>query len=280
MISPGDDAPDAGTKVARDVHRQLGAGVRFEWGITGARSLAHPQGVVVVVDVLSFTTTVAIAVAKGTKVLPFRWRDPRASAFAQAEGAVLAVGRSEMRADHPWSLSGAALIEAPPIERLVLPSPNGSAICAAVQGQAELVVAASLRNASAVAPWLLRRGFGSAERPICVVAAGELWESDGALRPSLEDLLGAGAVISRLIAAGCDASPEAALAAATYAAIDDVPAAVRSCASGIELAADGYPADVEVAVDLGVDSVVPVLLDGGFVDGAAMDGGAGTARDR
>lgn len=89
--------------------------------------------------------------------------------------------------------------------RLVLPSPNGSAIASATAGT---VVAACLRNATAVARWL---GFRLADSgtAVTVIAAGERWP-DGSLRPALEDLLGAGALLSALCAGtGISASPEA-----------------------------------------------------------------------
>ena len=97
-------------------------------------------------------------------------------------------------ADQPWSLSPAALLRAPYTPRLVLPSPNGSTIAAAASG---LVLAACLRNASAVGRWLAAHGYGTPSRPVLVVPAGERWP-DGSLRPSLEDGLGAGAVIAAL----------------------------------------------------------------------------------
>ena len=51
--------------------------------------------VAVVVDVLSFTTTLTIAVGQGTRVFPFGWKDDRAAAHAAEKDAVLAVGRLE-----------------------------------------------------------------------------------------------------------------------------------------------------------------------------------------
>ena len=72
--------------------------------------------------------------------------------LAEREGAVLAAGRRAASAGHPWSLSPAALRAAPAPERLVLPSPNGSAIAAAAP-PGVTVVAACLRNATAVGRW-------------------------------------------------------------------------------------------------------------------------------
>jgi hypothetical protein len=50
---------------------QSGAGVRFEWGPAGADRLVTAAACLVVVDVLSFTTAVSVAVEKGTQILPF-----------------------------------------------------------------------------------------------------------------------------------------------------------------------------------------------------------------
>ncbi|MEW2393538.1 hypothetical protein AB0933_34770 [Streptomyces venezuelae] len=109
-------------------------GVRFDWGPTGAERLASDAACLVVVDVLSFTTAVTVAVEAGTRVFPYRWRDETAAAFAEQMGADLAVGRRMATPTAPWSLSPAALRRAPFTPRLVLPSPNGSAIAALAGG--------------------------------------------------------------------------------------------------------------------------------------------------
>jgi 2-phosphosulfolactate phosphatase len=168
---------------------QASHGVRFDWGPAGAAKIASAESCLVIVDVLSFTTSVTVAVETGTRVFPYPWGDETAGAFAAGKQAVVAVGRSSVTATTPWSLSPAALRRAPFTPRLVLPSPNGSAIAAAARAQT--VVAGCLRNASAVGRWLAQHGFGTLERPLAVIAAGERWPDDS-LRPALEDLLGAG----------------------------------------------------------------------------------------
>ncbi|MEV5983204.1 2-phosphosulfolactate phosphatase [Streptomyces sp. NPDC052114] len=241
---------------------QAGHGVCFEWGPVGAERLAAGAACLVVVDVLSFTTSVTVAVEAGTRVHPYRWRDESASAFAEQVGAALAVGRRAATDAAPWSLSPAALRRAPFTPRLVLPSPNGSAIAAAAADAT--VVAASLRNATAVGGWLVAHGYGTVDRPVAVIASGERWP-DGSLRPSLEDLLGAGAVIAVLREQGrTGLSPEAEGAAAVFTSAPDVGAAVAASASGRELAAGGFAADVAVATELDASAVVPVLTDGAF----------------
>ncbi|MDI3402740.1 2-phosphosulfolactate phosphatase [Streptomyces cavernicola] len=245
-----------------DWFTQAGHGVRFEWGPAGAGLLAQDAACLVVVDVLSFTTAVTVAVEAGTKVFPYRWRDATAQEFADEVGARLAVGRRMADETSPWSLSPAALRRAPFASRLVLPSPNGSSIAAAA-GEST-VVAGALRNASAVGRWLAGSGFGTAERPVLVVASGERWP-DGSLRPALEDLLGAGAVIAALHRSGRDLlSPEAAMASAAYESVPDIAATLAACASGRELIAGGYADDVAVAAESDACEVVPVLIDGAF----------------
>ncbi|MFF0543995.1 2-phosphosulfolactate phosphatase [Nocardia thailandica] len=245
--------------------RQQGWGVRLDWGRAGAAAVGPGSAVLVVVDVLSFTTAVSVLADAGTTVLPYRWRDETAAAHAAAHGAALAVGRREVSAARPWSLSPAALRAAPFTERLVLPSPNGSAIAASVTGTP--VVAASLRNAGAVADWILAQGWGTAARPVSIVAAGEQWPGTDTLRPAVEDWLGAGAVAAALAAGGAGPpSPEALVAAAAHTPDADLAALVTDSASGRELAGNGFAADVAVAVELGASAAVPVLTPAGFVD--------------
>lgn len=236
-------------------------GLRLEWGLTGSQEVSPGRGALVVVDVLSFTTAVTVATARGVSVYPAAWHDERAAELAARVDARLAVGRGEVTRDHPWSLSPAALAAAPAPARLVLPSPNGSSIAAASDG---IVVACSLRNVAAVARWLRDRA-GTPEDPISVIAAGERWP-DGSLRPALEDLLGAGALLSALAELEDYAiSPEAEAALATFRGTGSVANAVRGCASGLELVHRGFEQDVEIAAELDVSTAVPVLTDGAFV---------------
>jgi len=51
-----------------------------------------------IAQLLSFTTTLCVAVERGMTVLPYRWKDERAAAHAEQHGATLAVGRLEGRA--------------------------------------------------------------------------------------------------------------------------------------------------------------------------------------
>jgi 2-phosphosulfolactate phosphatase len=238
-------------------HRQGGYALRMEWGPTGASAIGSDVDVAVVVDVLSFTTTLTVAIERGMRVHPFRWKDERAAAYAAERGAVLAGPRGP-----GVSLSSAAMLEVSGVDRIVLPSPNGSAISFGLAEGAAGVVGASLRNRTAVARWV------PAGTRVAVVAAGERWP-DGSLRPAVEDLWGAGAVLAALVDLGhTDLSPEARVAEQAFRAVAaQIEAELMACASGRELVDAGFGADVGVAAELDTTEVVPVLDGDAFVRG-------------
>ncbi|MCW2759191.1 MAG: hypothetical protein JWO46_2937, partial [Nocardioidaceae bacterium] len=225
--------------------------VRLEWALPGARLLGPAATVTVVVDVLSFTTTLTVALDRGAVVFPYAWADDSAREYAVARDAVLAAGR---RTAGPGqvSLSPGSIRAAASFDRLVLPSPNGSTICAALADTGTRVLAASLRNRSAVAAALVPVLAGGGT--VALVPAGERWP-DGSLRPAVEDLWGAGAVVAALGPA--DLSPEAAAAAAAYGLVaGDVPAHLAACASGMELRSGGFADDVAIAAELDASTAV------------------------
>ncbi len=229
--------------------------VHCEWGRAGLAALAPSADVVIIVDVLSFATCVEIAVSRDAVVLPFGWRDARASAFAERMGAALAGARGSCG----LSLSPDSMLGLAPGARVVLPSPNGATLSlAAGPGR---VLTGCLRNATAVA-----RAAAAAGARILVLPAGEQWP-DGSLRPCLEDWLGAGAILAalaeRLSPAALSVEADAARAAAG-AARGALSRALRDCASGRELIERGYEADVELAAALDVSEAVPALRDGAY----------------
>jgi 2-phosphosulfolactate phosphatase len=250
-------------------HDQSTHRIRMEWGPTGAAAV--PADYAVVVDVLSFTTTLSVAIERGIEVFPFRWRDSRAAEHAMRHGATLAVGRFEAlsRGDaRHVSLSPASLAEVEGIRRLVLPSPNGSTIAFALAESGAQVLGACLRNAGAVARWLQPKLADGAS--VVVVPAGERWYDD-TLRPAVEDLWGAGAVLAALVVAHeDDASPEARMAVAAWQAAS-LPTDLLRCAGGIELTEAGFAADVEISAQHDVSEVVPVLVGESFRDATELE---------
>jgi 2-phosphosulfolactate phosphatase len=246
------------------VVQQSSYGVRFDWGASGGRAIAEGADVVVVVDVLSFSTSLSVAADLGIVVLPYPWESEDAETYAAQNRAVLAVGRSAAGPGQV-SLSPASVRRAGLIDRLVLPSPNGSAISVELASIATTVVGASLRNASAVASWIARE-HDAETASIAVVAAGKRWP-DGSLRPAIEDLWGAGAVLAALEDHDWPGlSPEAAMAADAYRLIAGREEShLMVSASGRELVEAGFAEDVEVAAEVGASATVPLLSDRGFI---------------
>jgi 2-phosphosulfolactate phosphatase len=81
------------------------------------------------------------------------------------------------------------------------------------------------------------RTFGG---PVGLVPAGERYP-DGSLRPAVEDLIGAGAILHAL---DDRPSPEARAAVAAFLhTASDLPATLTACTSGRELTARGQAAD-------------------------------------
>ena len=282
-----------------------------------------------IVDVLSFCTSVDIAVGRGARVLPQRWADAAvesedaaapsaattstattstpttstvatsaaatsaaaseaaatrgaaareaaaASSVAAREAAAAGAVSAGRRDGTGPSLRPSSLVGLPPDTLLALPSPNGATLCAAAARHGAVVLAGCLRNATAVAAAALAVG-----RPIGLVPAGERWPDD-TLRAAAEDALGAGAIAARLQQGGTAAaeseqchpaavgdglalSPEAQLVAAQFAEARKcgLLATLSDLASGRELIADGYGADVQLAADLDVSAAAPRLVDG------------------
>jgi 2-phosphosulfolactate phosphatase len=250
-----------------DPYIQSGFRARFDWGLAGARNLAPEVAVVAVFDVLSFTTALTVAVDNGIEVFPFRWRDERAEAFAAEHDAVLAVGRSQGGPGR-ISLSAPTIRAARGVQRLVLPSPNGSTISHDVAELGAAVIGVSLRNADAAAEWTIRRLAGQPDASVAAIAAGERWP-EGELRPAVEDLWGAGAYLAALDERGFGPlSPEARATAAAYTAVaDDIGAQLRASVGGQELIGWNYPADIEIAAELNSTAVVPLLSGASFTSG-------------
>jgi 2-phosphosulfolactate phosphatase len=252
-------------------HQQTDYRVRFDWGLDGATAVTAGADVAVLIDVLSFTTTLSVALDRGIVVLPYGWQDSTAEVYARDHNAVLAVGRSQAAGGTGLSLSPAAVRAHPePPARLVLPSPNGSTIAHQLGAAGVDCLGACLRNAAAVATWLNRPGSNA--QTVAVIAAGERWPGGG-LRPAVEDAWGAGAVLTELGRLGwTDLSPEAESVRAGYESVRGREGIVLlQCASGQELVERGFGADVEIAAEVNRSTCVPQLRGQQFARFVAAD---------
>jgi 2-phosphosulfolactate phosphatase len=238
------------------------AQVHVEWGPPGARLAGQRGDLVVIVDVLAFSTSVVLTTTKGGTALSYSEAEleemggrDRAAELLDAE----IVARDRAATTARFSLSPASLATITTGDRLIFTSLNGAA-CTAAAAAAPFVIVGALTNASATARtvrYLLDAGVA---RRCTIVACGERWTSvadePDSLRPSIEDLLGAGSIVAAL--EGLTESPEASLAAASFRAVEDeIPSVLRRSVSGRELIERGFPDDVELAAAVDSSEAVP-----------------------
>ncbi len=235
------------------IYDQAEFDLRCEWGIQGVSQLAPISDVIVIVDILSFSTSVEIATNNGAIIYPYQWRDDSAVEYAKSVQAELSRGRLSKEG---YSLSPASLTKIPAGTKLVVPSPNGSSLTL-LTGKTP-TIAGCLRNSEAVAKFAQR--YGSR---IAVIPAGEKWEDD-TLRPAWEDLIGAGAILSFF---NGNLSPEAETAVATFDTFKkDLQAYLKKCSSGKELIAKGFELDVELAAAFNVSDSVPLFTENAYIN--------------
>jgi 2-phosphosulfolactate phosphatase len=228
--------------------------VRCEWGLPGIRLVGASADVLIIVDVLSFSTCVDVAISRGASVFPYRWNDETAREYATRVGAELAVQRGQTG---KYSLSPVSMRSAVAGTRIVLPSPNGSELTTESEGLGRIVLAGCFRNCQAVATFAAAKG-----EAIAVIPSGERWP-DGTLRPAVEDLAAAGAIIANLAGA---LSPEASAAVAVWnAARNGISDFLASCVSGQELIERGFEEDVRVACEVNVSATVPMLSERAYI---------------
>ncbi len=225
--------------------------IRLEWGLKGVEMLAPISDVVIIVDVLSFSTCVDVAIGMGASVYPYRWKDGTAQHYANEIGAALAGNRGQ--SESGFSLSPASFLDKVLPPKLVLPSPNGSTLSLATGNIKTLC--GCLRNAKAVAHYAMQLG-----NKIAVIPAGEQWPDDS-LRPAFEDLMGAGAIISFMQGS---LSPESKSALDVFKQNADIYVQLKNCSSGKELIAKGFERDVTIAAEFNVSQNVPLLTDGAY----------------
>lgn len=234
--------------------------VHLEWGVTGAALAAERGDAVAVIDVLSFSTTMSIACSMDFSCLVYSGAEIAHLGGPEAAGARLRarpLSKDRRAAQGGVSLSPASILRAAPGQRVLCTSLNGAVVVSAASAAPGVVVAA-LRNATAAAQVLADMLAGGTARRVTLVACGEQWHSvspsSSGLRPGVEDWLGAGLICRELRALGLRLSTEAYIAAEAWTSPDDL----RGCVSARELLAAGFAEDVELALAVDADSVVPV----------------------
>ncbi len=238
---------------------------RLEWGHRGAAAATARSDVLVVVDTLSFSTAVATALHCGVTIYPCLPKEKER--LAKEVGAETAVRRQDVPDKGRFSLSPATFLSSEPGAKVVLDSPNGAACCVVAQA-APCVVVGSFVNAQSVAGFASSR-LRAVDQAVTVLACCERWNTpvEGeVIRFAVEDWLGAGAILSHL---SFDKSPEAQVCEAAFRGVRDrLEEVLLNCGSGVELREKGYAADVQHAARINRYGVVPLLVEGRFVDAA------------
>ncbi len=227
--------------------------INCEWGIEGINKYSSDSDVTVIIDVLSFSTCVDIALSRNGFIFPYKFKDSSAIEYAKTNNALLA---SFSRSKCDFSLSPVSLKNINKGTRLVLPSPNGSEL--SLSSRSSVTLCACLRNYRAVAEYA-----NSISENIVVIPAGEKWPN-GTIRFAIEDYLGAGALISELKG---ELSGEANAAKKLFGSLKpELYDIISGSLSGRELIEKGFPEDVDLALELNAGRSVPVLENKCFIN--------------
>lgn len=215
--------------------------IRLEWGMAAIDYVAKDADCIVIVDVMSFSTCVSLAVDNGARVYPYPYKDSSASEYANRIGAIMA-GPDRLSSAGGFSLSPASIRNIQRGEKLLLPSPNGSALSFRARDTGVTVFSGCFRNLTLTANAC--RGF----QRIVFIPCGERWP-DGSLRPAIEDYAAAGSIIAAIGRERC--SPEALAAVAVWQRDQQQNIlSLDECASALELQQRGFNEDVDLCLDV------------------------------
>jgi len=232
--------------------------VFFHGGAAGQSDMAGR--VVLVIDVLRASTTIAVALSNGARaVVPFEGADEatlRSRSLDRRE--VLLAGERKMLPVPGFDLGNSPREFSPEVvsgKTVLLTTSNGTAAMVATQGASDVVIGAYVNYTSVLA---VLRASARAGQSLSIVCAG----SHG--RFALEDAACAGRFVRGVARRGI--RPEVGDAARVAAMIDrrlgsDVEALLRLSDHGRALMAAGFADDLPACAALDSHAVVPVLQD-------------------
>lgn len=228
---------------------------RYAGGERGARSAARSGSTVVVVDAFRASTTIAVLVSKGVKVVPVASIE-HARSHSEADGRIGERGSAKV-AGFDFGNSPTEILEAevPSDSTFVLSSTNGTRVVEAARG-APAILTGAFVNATALAEELAA-GVDVAE----VVLVGCGWEG----RRASEDEAAAGAILHRLRALGADLDGRALRVVEGY--LSRPASALKTNSAARRLRRLGYERDLEFCLAEDTVPVVACLSDGAFVAG-------------
>ena len=223
-------------------------------GETGARRAAR-EGAVVVVDAFRASTTIAVLVRKGARVVPVASL-VEAAAYVGADYRIGERGSKKERG-FDWGNSPTEIeaAEMEPGATVVLSTTNGTRVIEAAHG-APAVLTGAFVNARAVADELANGDFGDR---VTVIGCG--WEG----RRASEDEHAAGAILHRFAEKGVELDERAERVVELYLGRSE--RSLRRNSAARRLASLGYERDVDFCLTEDAVPVVPRLQGDGFFAG-------------
>ena len=226
---------------------------RYAGGVSGARTAAGSGSVVVVVDAFRASTTIAVLVSKGARVVPVASVEEAAS--AEADFRIGERGSAKVAGfDFGKSPTEILSSEIPPDSLVALSTTNGTRVIEAAGG-ARAILTGAFVNASILAEDLARGTYAGAE----VVVVGCGWEG----RRASEDEVAAGAILHRLRSRGARLDRRARRVVEAY--LSCPVRTLRNNSAARRLKRLGYEEDLEFCLAEDTVPVVPRLVGDAFV---------------
>ena len=226
---------------------------RYAGGERGAQAAA-PGSVVVVVDAFRASTTIAVLVSKGARVVPVRSIEEAAT--AETDFHIGERGSAKVAGfDFGNSPTEILASEVPPGSTVALSTTNGTRVVGAATG-APAILTGAFVNADAISDELASGHHGS---QVVVVGCG--WEG----RRASEDEAAAGAILHRLRSRGAELDGRAGRVVDGYLSRSTMTLQNNSAARRLKRLE--YERDLDFCLTEDTVPVVPRLVDGAFVGG-------------
>lgn len=227
---------------------------RYSGGATGARRAAGSGATVVVVDAYRASTTIAVLISKGVKVLPVASIEEASN--VEVDFRVGERGSAKL-AGFDFGNSPAYLQNAdvPPGSTVALTTTNGTRVIEAAAG-APAILTGAFVNAGAVAQEL-SNAYGESE----VVVVGCGWEG----RRAPEDEVASGSILYHLRSLGAALDERAERVVDLY--LRSSKESLKDNSAARRLKRLGYEEDLDFCLAEDVLPVVPRIQEGVFVGG-------------
>lgn len=231
---------------------------RYAGGETGARAAARAGATVVVVDAFRASTTIAVLVSKGARVIPVS--SVREASETEADFRIGERGSAKVAGfDFGNSPTELLAAEIPRGSTVALSTTNGTRVVGAASGSgAPLVLTGAFVNAAYLAAYLADGSYGAE-----IVAVGCGWEG----RRSSEDEVAAGAILHRLRERGVSLDERGNRVAGRYLNRATAPlrsSPLRSNRAARRLISLGYEPDLDFCLSEDTLPVAPLLTGGAF----------------